>query len=191
MIGLRAVTKRFGARTVLDGLDLDLAAGQVTALMGANGSGKTTVAHLLLGLTRPDGGSLQGLAGRRRAAVFQEDRLCDHLTAADNVRLVLPRGTRVDVSDHLRRVGLDGDSLTKPVRELSGGQRRRVAIVRALAADADLLVLDEPFTGLDLESKVQVMAYVRAGARHTTLLITHDAAEAQWFGADPIRLPAR
>ena len=191
MIGLRAVTKRFGARTVLDELDLDLVPGGVTALMGSNGSGKTTVGRLLLGLLVPDGGSLHGLAGRRRAAVFQEDRLCDHLTAAGNVRLVLPRGGRVDAVDHLRRVGLSGDSLTAPVRELSGGQRRRVAIVRAVAADADLLVLDEPFTGLDVEAKGQVMEYVRAGARHTTLLITHDRAEAHWFGAEPVTLPER
>src|SRR5690606_35196373 len=95
MISLRSVTKRFGDRTVLHELDLELAVGAVTALMGSNGSGKTTVGRLLLGLLAPDGGSLQGLAGRR-AAVFQEDRLFDHLTAADNVRLALPRGNQVD-----------------------------------------------------------------------------------------------
>ena len=189
MISLRSVTKRFDGRAVLDGLDLDLAAGAVTALMGSNGSGKTTVGRLLLGLLAPDGGAVHGIAGRRRAAVFQEDHLCEHLTAADNVRLVLPRGSRVDAPDHLRRVGLVGDSLRTPVRDLSGGQRRRVAIARAVAADADLLTLDEPFTGLDVEAKGQVMDYVRTCARGTTLLITHDSAEATWFGADPFRLP--
>ncbi|MGV8979064.1 MAG: ATP-binding cassette domain-containing protein [Cellulomonas sp.] len=187
------MTRRFGDEVVLDGLDLDLDDRGITALMGANGAGKTTVARLLLGLAVPDGGAVSGLEGLRRAAVFQEDRLCDQLTAVGNVRLVLDRAVRASaVVDELRRVGLDGESLVKPVRDLSGGQRRRVAIVRALMAEADLVVLDEPFKGLDTEAKALVMAYVREGcAGRTTLLITHDRAEAEWFGADPIELVRR
>jgi NitT/TauT family transport system ATP-binding protein len=190
VIALRAVTQRFGDEVVLNGLDLDLVEGRVTALMGANGAGKTTVARLLLGLAVPDGGAVSGLEGLRRAAVFQEDRLCEQLTAVGNVRLVLDRAIRASaVVDELRRVGLDGETLVKPVRELSGGQRRRVAIVRALMADADLLVLDEPFKGLDSEAKTLVMSYVRDRcAGRTTLLITHDPAEAEWFGIRPIEL---
>ena len=184
MITLRGVTKRFGAQVVLDGLDLDLAEGGVTALMGPNGSGKTTLGRLLLGLAVPDGGVIHGLDGRRRAAVFQEDRLCEQLTAVGNVRLVLDRTTRRSaVVAELRRVGLDGESLAKPVRDLSGGQRRRVAIVRALMAEADLIVLDEPFKGLDAEARILLMEYARERCDgRTTLLITHDPAEAQWSG---------
>jgi len=190
MITFRGVTKRYGDQVVLDGLDLDLARGSVTALMGPNGSGKTTVGRLLLGLTVPDAGVITGLAGRRRAAVFQEDRLCDHLTAVGNVRLVVGRGLGASVvADELQIVGLDDETLAKPVRELSGGQRRRVAIVRALLADAELLVLDEPFTGLDVGAKAAVMARIRErrGDR-TVLLITHDPAEAEFFGADVVTL---
>ena len=184
MITLRGVTKRFGDEVVLDGLDLDLAEGGVTALMGPNGSGKTTLGRLLLGLAVPDGGVIHGLDGRRRAAVFQEDRLCEQLTAVGNVRLVLDRTTRRSaVVAELRRVGLDGESLAKPVRDLSGGQRRRVAIVRALMAEADLIVLDEPFKGLDAEARILLMEYARERCDgRTTLLITHDPAEAQWSG---------
>ena len=190
MITLRGVTKRFGDEVVLEGLDLDLVEGGVTALMGANGAGKTTLARLLLGLAVPDGGVIRGLEGRRRAAVFQEDRLCEQLTAVGNVRLVLSRATRATaVVEELARVGLDEESLVKPVSELSGGQRRRVAIVRALMADAGLIVLDEPFKGLDTQAKTLVMSYVRERCDHrTTLLITHDAAEADWFGVHPIEL---
>jgi NitT/TauT family transport system ATP-binding protein len=190
VITLRGVTQRFGDEVVLDGLDLDLVEGGVTVLMGANGAGKTTVARLLLGLAVPDGGTVSGLQGRRRAAVFQEDRLCEQLTAVGNVRLVLDRATRASaVVSELRRVGLDGESLVKPVRDLSGGQRRRVAIVRALMADADLVVLDEPFKGLDTEAKTLVMTYVRERCDgRTTLLITHDADEAAWFGIRPVEL---
>lgn len=190
MIAIRGLTKRFGDQVVLDALDLDLAEGRVTALMGPNGSGKTTLARLLLGLAVPDAGEIRGLDDRRRAAVFQEDRLCEQLTAARNVRLVLARTTDPSaVDDALRLAGLDGETLVKPVSELSGGQRRRVAIVRALMADADLLVLDEPFKGLDAEAKTLVMSYVRERcAGRTTLLITHDPAEAEWFGVRPIEL---
>ncbi|HWS58250.1 MAG TPA: ATP-binding cassette domain-containing protein, partial [Actinotalea sp.] len=94
-----------------------------------------------------------------------------------------------DVAGDLGRVGLDADDLAKPVRDLSGGQRRRVALVRALMAGADLVVLDEPFTGLDAEAKAVVLPYVRercAGA--TTVLITHDPADVAWFGARLVEL---
>lgn len=190
MIALRGVTRRFGDEVVLDHLDLDLVEGGITVLMGPNGSGKTTVARLLLGLAAPDEGTVSGVAGLRQAAVFQEDRLCEQLTAVGNVRLVLDRGARAaTVQAELRRVGLDGESLVKPARDLSGGQRRRVAIVRALMADADLVVLDEPFKGLDAEAKTLVMAYVRERCQgRTTLLITHDPAEAEWFGIRPVEL---
>lgn len=195
MITLRAVSHRFGDQVVLEGVALDLEDGRVTALTGPNGSGKTTLARILLSLLVPDAGVVDGLDGARCAAVFQEDRLCEQLSAVRNVRLVLPRSTPSQaVVAELHRVGLDEESLTKPVRELSGGQRRRVAIVRALLADADLVVLDEPFKGLDVDGKVQVMTWVRERcAGTTTLLITHDLPEAQWFGADVVTLarPAR
>lgn len=190
MISLHGVTKRFGDEVVLDGFDLDLPDGSATALMGPNGVGKTTLARLLLGLIPPDAGTIRGLGGRRRAAVFQEDRLCEQLSAVGNVRLVLDRGVRASaVADELRGVGLDAESLTKPVRDLSGGQRRKVAIVRALMAEADLLVLDEPFKGLDADAKTVLMSLVRERRDHTTmLLITHDPAEAEWFGARVVEL---
>ena len=186
---LERVTKRYGAQVVLDGLDLELPTGRVTALMGPNGSGKTTIARLLLGLERPDAGRVTGVP-RRLAATFQEDRLCAQLTAVRNVRLVLDRGAPVgDVVAGLRAVGLDDDALRKPVRELSGGQQRKVAIARALLAGAELTVLDEPFKGLDVDAREQVLTHLRdAHAGRTMLLITHDRAEADALAARVVNL---
>lgn len=194
-ITLHAISKRYGAHVVLDGLGLVLEPGSVTALTGPNGVGKTTAARLLLGLEMPDAGTISGLHGLQRSAVFQEDRLCGHLDAVANVRLVLDRErrsgstARAAAKSELALVGIEGDDASKPVRDLSGGQRRRVAIARAMAARSDLVVLDEPFTGLDAETKPAVMAYVRERiAGRTAVLITHDPAEVEFFAARIVRL---
>lgn len=188
-IVLRGVTKRYGDQSVLAGVALILEPYSVTALTGPNGVGKTTLARLLLGLEAPDSGSIDGVAGLRRAAVFQEDRLCAHLDAVANVRLVLDRGHRASAEEELALAGLGSKHLSKPVSELSGGQRRRVAIARAMAVRAPLVVLDEPFTGLDADTKPVVMEYVRQRlVGSTTLLITHDPAEAEFLGARVVTL---
>lgn len=189
-ITLRGVRKAYGEQVVLDGFDLDLPDGSVTALMGPNGSGKTTVGRLVLGLTTPDAGTVTGLEGRRVAATFQEDRLCEQLTAEGNVRLVLDRAHGADAVAALRAAGLDDDALAKPVRDLSGGQRRRVAIVRALVAPADVVVLDEPFKGVDTAARDRLIALVRElCAGRTVVLVTHDVTEAEALDATLVTLP--
>jgi NitT/TauT family transport system ATP-binding protein len=187
---LRGIRRQFGERVVLSDFGLTLAGGAVTAITGPNGSGKTTVARLVLGLDSPDAGTIEGIGARRRAAVFQENRLCAHLSAASNVRLVLDRTQWGAADEQLLRVGLPTDALKAPVGALSGGQRRRVAIVRALAGNADLLVLDEPCAGIDTEGKPAVLDYIRQRAQgRTTLLITHDLSESEWLGARTVRMP--
>ncbi len=186
---LQGVTKRYGEHAVLAGVRLVLEPDSVTALTGPNGVGKTTLARLLLGLEAPDSGTIDGVDGLRRAAVFQEDRLCAHLDAVANVRLVLDRDQRASAEEELALAGLGPDDVSKPVSELSGGQRRRVAIARAMAFRAPLVVLDEPFTGLDAGTKPAVMEYVRERlVGRTALLITHDPAEAKFLGARVVTL---
>lgn len=182
-IVIRDLWKAFDGKPVLEHFSARLPAGQVTGLMAPSGGGKTTLLRILMGLERADRGTITGLEeGLRLSAVFQEDRLCDHLNPVANIRLVNPKHAPQEVRQALEGVGLQ-DCFAQPVRELSGGMRRRVAILRALLAEYDLLFLDEPFRGLDAETKAVVMADTkRRCAGRTVLLITHDASELDAMG---------
>ena len=177
-IAVKHLCKSFGGRTVLR--DLTFTAGPgITAVMAPSGTGKTTLLRILLGLERPDSGTVEGLAGKRLTAVFQEDRLLEHLSAEGNLRFVLGRVYDPAAARALLdRLGLP-DTGAQPVREFSGGMKRRLALARALLAPFDALALDEPFTGLDRENRDLALACIRetAGDR-PVLLVTHDAADA-------------
>lgn len=179
-IKIKNISKSFGPKVVIDNLSLEIEEGKVTVLMGPSGGGKTTLAHIILGILKPDQGTVEGLLGKSIAAVFQEDRLCEQLTAVKNVQLVLRKEKPVtEIINEFTQVGLTGESIAKPVNQLSGGQKRRVAILRAIMADRDFICLDEPFKGMDKETKANTMEYVKTHITgKTVLLITHDEEEA-------------
>lgn len=186
---LRHVTKSYDDAVVLDDLTLEIAPGETVALAGHNGVGKTTAARLMLGLERPDAGTVERPPGATMAAVFQEDRLIAHLDATANVRIAGADPSAACAA--LEAVSLRGDDASKPVRELSGGQRRRVAIARALAADAELLVLDEPLTGLDADVRERVLAALIDHAKtRRVLVISHEASDLRAFAARVVTLTA-
>ena len=137
-IVIRDLCKRFGEKTVL--WDFSWTVDRPMVLMGPSGCGKTTLLRILMGLERPDAGSVTGVG--RVAAVFQEDRLCPQLTAVENVLLVLPdgRARRGGVEADFARLGMTGDALTLPAARLSGGQKRRAALLRARCAGAPALL---------------------------------------------------
>ena len=173
-IVLENLCKSYGDHIVLNQFSAVIPAGQATAIMAPSGRGKTTLLRILMGLEQADSGSVSGLSGKKISAVFQEDRLCKNLSPVSNIRLVAPALKKSEIIAAMEQVGLTG-CFSQPVRELSGGMKRRVAILRALLADYDVLFLDEPFKGLDADTRRLVIADTRQkSAGKTVILITHE-----------------
>ncbi len=174
-------------KVIFDGFSTVFDSG-ITCLIGRSGSGKTTLLRLIMRLEKPQSGKITG--NDSIAAVFQEDRLCEQLNAVDNIRLVLRE--KADVSAHLAEVMLSDGDIAKPVSELSGGMKRRVALVRAVASNRNTLLLDEPFKGLDENTKSAVIAYL---LRHiegkTAVVVTHDPEDIILLGAKSLSLSDR
>lgn len=153
-IRVTGLWKSYGKKTVLQDFSAVFEEGKTTCIMAPSGKGKTTLLRILMGLEKADRGSVEGIKGKKKSVVFQEDRLCENLSTGANVRLVVKGKTgrsrqfQETMSRGFSRMGL-ADCISQPARELSGGMRRRAAILRALYADWDILFLDEPFKGLD------------------------------------------
>lgn len=191
-VSIKNISKTYGDKQVLNRISKEFPVGETTVIMGASGCGKTTLLRILLGLEMPDSGEVIGMP-EKAAVLFQEDRLCEDASAYENIALVLERKrtrTQKDAQKHhveqeAAQVGITVEDLTQNVMELSGGMRRRIALLRALLYDADCVILDEPFKGLDAATKQIVMQYVKEkNAGKTTFLVTHDSAEADFFGGN-------
>jgi iron(III) transport system ATP-binding protein len=192
----------YGSRTVLDDVNLVVPAGRLTAILGASGSGKTTLLRVIVGFARADqgtvtvGGRLVTSGGRshvpphRRGVgyVAQEGALYPHLSVGQNVGFGLSRAERkrsTRITEALELVGLDDGYARRRADELSGGEQRRVSLARALAPGPRLVLLDEPFSGLDASLRVETRRAVLNAldaAGTTAVLVTHDQAEALSMG---------
>ena len=148
MIKIRNMTLRYGEKLVLDHFSLDLPARGLTALSGPSGCGKTTLLRAMAGLAHPQEGTVDGLDPTRTAFLFQEDRLLPWRTAAQNIADVLPRSQRKEAARWLVFAELEGEAGAYPAA-LSGGMARRLALARCAALGGDMLLLDEPFAGVD------------------------------------------
>jgi putative spermidine/putrescine transport system ATP-binding protein len=195
-VTLTAIRKTYGTRTVLDGIDMELAQGELLCLLGPSGCGKTTLLRILAGFEIPDSGQVvingQDVSNlppnkRRMGMVFQAYSLFPNLTALQNVRFG-PRvrglgSTAEQTKEALRLLAMVGLAahVDKFPHQMSGGQQQRVALARALAVQPDILLLDEPLSALDAKVRVQLRSEIRRIQREigiTTVFVTHDQEEA-------------
>lgn len=202
VLEIEGLTRSFGAHTVLHGLDLSIAPGEIAVLVGASGSGKTTILRIVAGLERAQAGSVR-LRGtvvdgparkpvpperRGLGMVFQEHALWPHLTVSENIELAVPRtaGDPARIARTLLdEVALPGLADSYPAT-LSGGQQQRVALARALATGSDLVLLDEPLSSLDETVRDRLRPLIRdrlRSAGRAALLVSHDRIDA-WRMAD-------
>lgn len=166
LLTVRHMSKTYGNRKIWEDFSAVYEPGNVYYLTHPSGSGKTTLFRLLCGLEKPDCGAMEGI--KRFSMVFQENRLCEEYNAIENVAMVT--GDAVKAIEALERV-LSGEDLEKPCSQLSGGMKRRVALVRAMEADSDMVLLDEPFTGMDGETRQRAEAYIRERQAGRPILI--------------------
>lgn len=194
---IRDLSKSYGGRPVLSGLNMTFTSQSPCCLMSPSGSGKTTLFRILMGLETADSGSIhftddtgRTLPGRPGfSVVFQEDRLCEAFTPLENVRMTAGRSLP---SEQIRRemaLLLPEESLDRPVSTLSGGMKRRTALCRAILTPSSVLLMDEPFTGLDDAMRRQAIRYLldRLAGR-LLLLSTHSQEDVSLLGGKCFRL---
>ncbi|MDY7801226.1 ATP-binding cassette domain-containing protein [Burkholderia stagnalis] len=187
-VTLSGISKRFGARIVLDDIDLGIARGSFVAIVGRSGCGKSTLLRLVAGLEQASSGTLtargEGGGALDTRIMYQDARLLPWKTVLQNVMLGLGRGARDDARAVLDEVGLLERADDWPA-QLSGGQRQRVALARALVHRPQLLLLDEPLGALDALTRIEMHALIERlwrEHRFTALLVTHDVHEAVALG---------
>lgn len=190
LMEIKNISKTFGDHKVIADYSQKFQGG-IYALMGESGSGKTTLLRMMAGLEAPDEGEIQVDRTKLRM-LFQEDRLVQEFEAYTNLKLLNPKLTMIDAIKAMKSVGIE-DSEKKdiyhiPVSQFSGGMRRRVSLLSVMLTGADILLLDEPFYGLDLETKCKTMDYVKTQAKDRLFIFTtHDEFDAKYLEAEIIR----
>ena len=191
---VRSLSKTYDDHPVLSDVSCTVHAGTPVVVMAPSGTGKTTLLRVIAGLEAPDTGSIAMDGDPREqlriSMAFQDDRLANQASALANARLPLERDSSAwkEAPELLEQLGL-GERLHAPAGTCSGGERRRIALARALLAPHDILLLDEPFAGLDAEAHEHTAALIRAREeQHIVIVASHDAYDAQLLGAHILRL---
>ena len=173
MIEFKNVTFAYENEPVFENLSLEIPDSGITAVIAPSGVGKTTLLRLIAGLEKPQDGSVDAPAGMRVAYVFQEQRLLPWFSALENIKAACGADEEKIIA-LLSKFGIDAELWQKRPGELSGGQRQRVCLARALLRDGDILLLDEPFTGLDEENRETVIKEIKKYAENKpVVLVSH------------------
>lgn len=175
------INKKYNDKVVLNNFNNIFEDKAISFITGTSGVGKTTLIRILMNLEKADSGKIIGTEDKRISAVLQEDSLCENLSVLLNIKLVCKDISELEIENALELVNLK-ECINKRVRELSGGMKRRIAIIRALLYDFDLLIMDEPFKGLDLDTRCRVMDFVISKIENkSVIIITHDMNDIKYF----------
>ena len=174
----------FEGRVILNKVSFSLPDAGIFALMGSSGIGKSSLLKILSGLLAPDSGTIRGLDNLRVGIMFQEDRLLPWHTALKNVMLAMEHPSQEEARNLLNALEI-GDSADAYPAVLSGGMKRRVALARAIAFSSDVLLLDEPFSGIDEQIKGRISPFIQKSAS-LIIFSTHNLIEAAMMGATNI-----
>lgn len=186
-VKIEKLTKGYDDHKVLDQWSVTLEEGKIYALMGPSGCGKTTFLHILMGIVEKDSGSIEGVEGKHFSTVFQENRLFEFLTAAQNIAVVQKKPQKIEEINEILAEILPTEALHQKVAEYSGGMKRRVSIARAMLAESDIILMDEPLTGLDEGTREQVIKFILKYRRGRTLIFsTHQETEAELLSGEII-----
>lgn len=189
MYRIENISKKYGDLQVLEGVSIDFVQRGTTCILGPSGCGKTTILRLLSGLETPDFGTVEGFSESEISVVFQEDRLIPWKTVAENLKFVLsgkrgiPNKDKL-VENYLSKMGLWEYKSYYP-NKLSGGMKKRIAVLRAFIYPSEILLMDEPFSSIDISNKKAVFDFFRelmAAEKRTCVLVTHDLEDAIKLG---------
>jgi len=194
LIDIKDLSFKYGEKEVLKHLNLRVRKGERLCIKAPSGFGKTTLLRIICGLEKPTDGSIETAPDTKISVAFQEDRLLPWLSVKKNIMFVLSKYAKEDAEAIARKflaaVDLEDAADAMPA-SLSGGMARRAALARALAADWDLLLLDEPFSGIDYSKKEQIAAFMREQFdSRTVILVSHDPEDARLLSAETIELDA-
>lgn len=183
------LSKSYGEKCIFTDLSLTFPDHGIYCLMAPSGRGKTTLFRIMAGLEKPDSGVIRGIRAGHTGIVFQEDRLVDFLDPVQNISLVCPKSTSGKTIETSLRNILPENCLKQPISELSGGMKRRVSLARAMWYPSSLILMDEPFTGLDQKTRRNVIQYLLDLKKDRTLIVsTHDPEDAELLGGKVVHL---
>ena len=178
MIEVKELSVTLGEKRIFDRFSVQIPDEGVVLISGESGIGKTTLLRVICGLQKPDSGTIHGLHNRKISVVFQEPRLLEHLTALENVALV----SDIQKAEPILNALNMQQELHLKASSLSGGQKQRVSLARAFAYSDDIVLLDEPFTGLDEQNKQKAAELIRSA--RLAIVVTHDASDAVLLQSD-------